>query len=88
MIISDKVEIGKEKSVDEIKEEYEKKISEMEEKHIKELEEKTKIIMTQGEKNLLLSRKYEKVMYNHQTFLRKPRKREFKNFLSESYVTR
>jgi len=71
LIISDKVEIGKEKSVDEIKEEYEKKISEMEEKHIKELEEKTKIIMTQGEKNLLLSRKYEKVMYNHQTFLRK-----------------
>jgi len=71
LIITDKVEIGKEKSVDEIKEEYEKKISEMEEKHIKELEEKTKIIMTQGEKNLLLSRKYEKVMYNHQTFLRK-----------------
>jgi hypothetical protein len=71
LIITNKVEIGKEKSVDEIKEEYEKKISEIEEKHIKELEEKTKIIMTQGEKNLLLSRKYDKVYYNHQTFLRK-----------------
>ena len=67
LIITDKVEIGKEKSVDEIKEEYEKKINKLNE----ELEEKTKIIMTQGEKNLLLSRKYEKVMYNHQTFLRK-----------------
>ena len=67
LIITDKVELGKEKSVDEIKEEYEKKINKLNE----ELEEKTKIIMTQGEKNLLLSRKYEKVMYNHQTFLRK-----------------
>ena len=71
LLITGKVEQGNEKSVNEIKEEYEKKISEMEEKHVKELEEKIKIIMTQGEKNLLLSRKYEKVMYNHQTFLRK-----------------
>jgi len=71
LIITGKVEQGNEKSVDEIKEEYEKKINEMNEAHEKEIQEKNKLIMTQGEYNLLLSRKYDKVFFNHQTFLRK-----------------
>ena len=71
LLIVGKVEIGKEKSSEEMKEVYEKKIKEMTENFERQLEEKTKIIMTEGEKNLILSRKYDRVMINHQTFLRK-----------------
>jgi hypothetical protein len=71
LLIVGKVEIGKEKSSEELKELYEQKIKEMNENFERQLEEKTKIIMTEGEKNLILSRKYDRVMTNHQTFLRK-----------------
>jgi hypothetical protein len=71
LLIVGKVEIGKEKSSEELKELYEQKIKEMNENFERQLEEKTKIIMTETEKNLILSRKYDRVMTNHQTFLRK-----------------
>ena len=71
LLIVGKVEIGNERSNEEMKEVYEQKIKEMSENYERQLEEKTKIIMTESEKNLILSRKYERVMTNHQTFLRK-----------------
>lgn len=71
LLISGKVEQGKEKSSEELKSEYEKKFTELKEQYQKELDEKTKIIMTQGEQNMMLSKKYERVFYNHQSFLRK-----------------
>ena len=70
-MVTGKVEQGKEKSSDELKCEYEKKFAELKEQYQKELDEKTKIIMTQGEQNMMLSKKYERVFYNHQSFLRK-----------------
>ena len=71
LLITGKVEQGKEKSSEELKSEYEKKFDELKEQYQKELDEKTKIIMTQGEQNMMLSKKYERVFYNHQSFLRK-----------------
>jgi hypothetical protein len=71
LLVTGKVEQGKEKSSDELKSEYEKKFAELKEQYQKELDEKTKIIMTQGEQNMILSKKYERVYYNHQSFLRK-----------------
>jgi hypothetical protein len=71
LLVTGKVEQGKEKSSDELKSEYEKKFAELKEQYEKELEKKTKIIMTQGEQNMMLSKKYERVYYNHQSFLRK-----------------
>lgn len=71
LLVTGKVEQGKEKSSDELKCEYEKKFAELKEQYQKELDEKTKIIMTQGEQNMMLSKKYERVFYNHQSFLRK-----------------
>jgi hypothetical protein len=71
LLVTGKVEQGKEKSSDELKSEYEKKFAELKEQYQKELDEKTKIIMTQGEQNMMLSKKYERVFYNHQSFLRK-----------------
>lgn len=71
LLITGKVEQGNEKSTEELKSEYEKKITELTERYQKELDEKTNIIMTQGEQNLILSKKYERVFYNYQSFLRK-----------------
>lgn len=71
LLITGKVEQGNEKSTEELKSEYEKKITELTERYQKELDEKTNIIMTQGEQNLILSKKYERIFYNHQSFLRK-----------------
>ena len=71
LLVTGKVEQGKEKSSEELKSEYEKKFAELKEQYEKELEKKTKIIMTQGEQNMMLSKKYERVYYNHQSFLRK-----------------
>lgn len=69
IVITDKLEIGNEKTSDELKKEYEKKCNEMIKEYEKELEKKTNIIIKQNEEKLLLTQNYEKVNRNHREFL-------------------
>lgn len=69
IIITDKLQIGNEKTSDELKNEYEKKCDELIKEYEKELEKKTKIILKQNEETLLLTQNYEKAKKNHREFL-------------------